>query len=255
MLILIAESKTMLPCDGVAAGRRPVFDARAGELMLSLSELDAAELSREVKISLSLAGKLRGMIRDFPDKSTGAEAIRAFTGVVFKAFDYGSLSEDARRRCCGDVRIVSSLYGWLRPDDVVKAYRFDFTSRVAPDGGSLAAMWQEAVTRQLLEELRTSGETEVLDLLPGDAARCIDWKRVQAVAEVRKADFIETGAGGKERTPNSGRLKTLRGRLLRQIVTEGIKNFSELTSVSSESYMARASQPDSGSIILDTAAG
>ena len=67
-----------------------------------------------------MARKLRQMIYDFPYKESGCVAIEAFTGVVFKAFEYSSLSAQEKQitnRCVG---IVSSLYGWLRPDDIIK---------------------------------------------------------------------------------------------------------------------------------------
>lgn len=180
MLILIAESKTMGRCDGkvppaVYQAHKPVFEPVADEIMDSLRGASVEELSADVKISLALARRLREMVYDFPNKSVGGEAVREFTGVVFRALDYASLSDDARHRLCGSVRIVSSLYGLLRPDDIVKPYRFDFTTKLAPEGQTFAAYWRAAVTSRLIDELRATGETEVLDLLPADASRCVDW--------------------------------------------------------------------------------
>ncbi len=270
----------MTGCDGAVSAaaalrHRPLFDAEAGEIMHRLDGLSAAELAREVKLSMPLASRLCGMICEFPDKRHGARAIEAFTGVVFKALDYGSLPEAARRRAVKRVRLVSSLYGWLRPDDIIKPYRFDFTSKVGPTpalpaggggyvaGGDdacrtdrvpLASWWQSRVTDALLDELAATGEREILNLLPGDAARCFDWKRIGAVARVVKADFVETAPGGAQRTPNSNMLKTLRGRLLRQIVSEGVRGISGLLTLSSESYMARKEQTVEGCIVFDTVA-
>ena len=247
----------MAACDGSVtpeqyALHRPALDTQAGSIMESLRGMNAGELAAAVKRSLPMARRLVRMIYDFPDKRLGGEAIEAFTGVVFRAFGYRSLDDDARRRACGHVRIVSSLYGWLRPDDIVKPYRFDFTTALAPGGRNFAAYWREYVTGCLLDELEACGATEVLNLLPGDAARCIDWKRVGAAATVWKADFREAVAGETFRTPNSNRLKTLRGELLRQIVCDGISSAGQLMTAVGDNYIGEGS-PQPGTLLFTTA--
>lgn len=258
MLTLIAESKTMTACDTVAgpesqAAHRPLFEAEASKIMQSLAGLSAAELSRELRLSGSLAARLRSMIYEFPDKSRGVAAIEAFTGVVFKALGYAGLSAEARGNVRRDVRIVSSAYGWLRPDDIVKAYRLDYTSAAGPDGQTLSSYWRDAVTDSLLQELDSRGESDVLDLLPGDAARCIDRRRVAAHGtRLWKADFRKAVAGGKERTPDAGRLKRLRGLLLRHIACEDIRRPDALLGLETEWYACRQ-QPDGYNLVFDTA--
>lgn len=259
MLILIAESKTMAPCNGVVRhedyiANRPELESVADEVMESLRTMTAEELADETKFSIPMAGRLLRMVYDFPHKSAGSPAIEAFTGVVFKAFDYASLDGPERGRACGSIRIISSLYGWLRPDDIVKPYRFDFSTPLAPEGRTFMAYWRDEVTECLVRTLRSTGEGNVLNLLPGDAARCINWKLVEPYAKVWKADFREIRPGGVYRTPNAGRLKTLRGQLLRQIVREGVESLEALMELSSDAYFCEGCDPDSPGSILFTAA-
>ena len=132
MLILIAESKKMAACDSSVSGaeynsHRPVFEKEASMIMDSLRDMNADTLLGKVKISLPMVRRLQQMIYEYPDKSHGDMAINAFTGVVFNAFRYATLSEEARMAACRRVKIISSLYGWLRPDDIIRQYRFDFT--------------------------------------------------------------------------------------------------------------------------------
>lgn len=257
MLILIAESKTMTPCD-CPVGRedflchRPAFDSEAGEIMDSLTAMSQEELSARSRLSPQMVRKIRQLIYEFPNKALGSETIEAFTGVVFKAFGYQSLDSQSRRETADRVRIISSLYGWLRPDDFIKAYRFDFTTPLAPEGKTFAAYWRKAVTDRLESELREKGCTEVLDLLPADAARMIDWKRIAPLAKVCKAAFREIRPGGETRTPNSVRLKTLRGQLLRRIVTGSIPDLRSLGAVSTESCMGQGYDSSADEIIFYT---
>lgn len=246
MLILIAESKTMAPCADVIAPRllglhTPRLETSACEIMCRLESMTVDELAAKVRISVPMARKLRNMIMDFPYKESGGVAIEAFTGVVFKALDYQSLSADEKERTNRRVGIISSLYGWLRPDDIIKPYRFDFTNQLAPHGGSLAAFWQQKVTDCLISWIEHEKDHDLLNLLPGDAARCIDWNRIASSATIWKADFREVQSGGAVKTPNSNRLKTLRGKLLRQIITDSIVDPKQLMEVESEDYVAEKS--------------
>lgn len=259
MLILIAESKTMARCEGAVdrgayLTHRPVLEDEAGRIMSSLREMNAGELAERLRLSLPMVRKLQQMVYEFPNKSTGSEAIAAFTGVVFKAFDYKSLDDEDRGRACGRVRIISSLYGWLRPDDIVKPYRFDFTMPVAPDGKTLAMHHRCMVTECLIETLKSENCRDILNLLPADAARCVDWKLVEEHAKVWKADFKELQPGGTVRTPNAGRLKTLRGRLLRQIITDDIALPEQMLSLAGNGYVGPESIDDTGNLLFHAVA-
>lgn len=218
----------------------PLYEATASELMETLRKESAAELATTLKLSGSLAAKMRKMVYEFDYKSTGNKAIEAFTGVVFKALDYASLSDDAQGRCDNKVRIVSSLYGWLRPTDIIKPYRLDFTTRLEEGpaaGKTLNAFWRMDVTKALVKRLHESPGADILNLLPADAAKCIDWKLVKRFAKVWKADFQEIREGGIMKTPTAEKLKALRGKLLRQILSEDISTVDFLKTLSSDEYV------------------
>jgi len=253
MLILIAESKTMTACDNAVGhdtylSHRPALEEQADEIMHELRGMSVDSLMKEVKISLPMAQRLQRMIYDFPDKNAGSQAIEAFTGVVFKAFGYPALTDNEKARACARVRIVSSLYGWLRPDDIIKPYRFDFTTPLAPGHIPFLRFWRGYITNCLLQYLTKHNETEILDLMPGDALRCFDNARLREHATVWKADFKEMGTGGSLRTPNAGKLKTLRGKLLRRIICDDINTPQALASTDGDDYMADGMNHAAGTI-------
>ena len=257
MLILIAESKTMTACDGSVSeikyeSHRPEFEEYAGRIMDSLRGSPPDRLVEELGISAAYSRKLSRMIYEFPNKSLGAEAIEAFTGVVFKALDYKSLEDSEKQRLSRDLRIISSLYGLLRPHDIVKPYRFDFTTHVAPGDTSLSAYWRPAVTESLLRLLKRQDCTDILDLLPADAARYIDWTRIRERAGIWKAYFRQIEENGAIRTPHAGKLKTLRGRFLRHIIRENISHPSGLDGLEGNDYVVSGVFPETGRIIIDT---
>lgn len=162
MIVLIAESKSMSAkqvavapesaCYGPTVGEIvfPCYEFEADAIMAGLRGLTASELSDRLKVGPKSAAAMVKMVYDFPDKSHGYRAIDAFAGVVFKALDAASLSPEAMERTRRGLRIVSSAYGWLTPDNIIKPYRLDYSDRVAPDGRALSAFWRSRLTVSLV---------------------------------------------------------------------------------------------------------
>lgn len=247
-MILIAESKTMSTAQQDITPEefkvsRPLFDGGANAIMDSLRGHSLEQLSAEAGITMRLAASLQHMIYEFPNKSLGIRAVRAFTGVVSRQLhpvDY----DDAQRRFLNDnVRIISSLYGWLRPEDIIKSYRFDFSSHVAPMGETLMKYWKKDVTIALVRELQAKGDSEIIDLLPSDASKCIDWKLVKRFARVHKVDFKTVDGSDRMKTPSAGRLKELRGRLLDVIIRQQIIDPAEIAALESSDFMPAPDGP------------
>lgn len=241
MIILIAESKTMAPelrsvTDSVYQEHRPVYEEIADNVMLSLENDSVDEISRSIKISVRMARDVKRMIYEFSNKSAGLPAIESYTGVVFRQLHVNEYTHGQKAFMIKNVRIISSLYGWLRPDDIIKTYRFDFDTKLAPGGISFKKFWKKDVTIALVKMIEASGEKEILNLLPADASACIDWKLVKRFADMIKVEFKEPTGPDTMKTPNAGRLKELRGRLLDQIIKEGITDSRQLQSLSSPHY-------------------
>lgn len=241
-MILIAESKTMSSLQSEISGdefraNRPLFDGIANSIMDSLRDKSLEQLSSEVGISLKLAVALQRMIYEFPNKSLGFRAIQAYTGVVFRQLSLPDYDDRQLRFISENVRIISSLYGWLRPFDIIKQYRLEFKSRVAPNDETLLKYWKRDVTIALVKDLDERGDHEIIDLLPSDASKCIDWKLVKRFAKVYKVDFKTIVGHDEMKTPNSGRLKELRGRLLDLIIREGVSSAADIAALESSDFM------------------
>ncbi len=238
MITLIAESKTMIEKETQITPELyqkhiPVGEKTADNVMHMVAGLSVGEIADEIKISSTMAAKVKRMAYEFPNKSLGLPAIEAFSGVVFKALSYPTLSEDEKLRLDKNVMIISSLYGWLRPQDIIKSYRFDFTTRMAPGDLTFSQYWRKDVTIQLVKYLQNTNESDIINLLPADAAKSIDWKLVKRFAKVWKVDFKILEEGATLKTPPAGKLKELRGNLLRAIITHDITTPAELMSFAS----------------------
>lgn len=250
MLILIAESKTMRS-DVVSvtpdqyARHCPVFESVADTTAMVLRTLPLPELAERLRLGPKSSSDAFKAYYDFPDKSTGLQAIEAYTGVVFRNLDYKSFSDSQRAFTVDNVGIISSLYGFLRPDDLVKPYRLDFNSPVM-NGTSATPMryWRTPITDELIKIISGGRHATIINLLPKDAADCIDWKRVAAHASVITIDFKIQRAQSLV-TPQAGALKAMRGQLLRQIILNRVTDPSGLAGLETEnSHNADGLQPD-----------
>ena len=138
MITLIAESKTMSGIEKpitseLLSCNTPFLQSLANQTISYIKSLTISHIAEKLKISTSLARKVVKLIYNFDFTTTGNTAIESFTGDVFKALDINSLSENAKIRLNQNLLIISSLYGLLRPLDIIKNYRLDFNVDCAPD--------------------------------------------------------------------------------------------------------------------------
>jgi cytoplasmic iron level regulating protein YaaA (DUF328/UPF0246 family) len=75
-------------------------------------------------------------------------ALRRYTGVLYEALSYTTLSPAGRRRANGSLRVASALFGLLAPTDRIPAYRLSGGTSV-PGLGSLPAAWRPALEAEL----------------------------------------------------------------------------------------------------------
>ena len=141
-------------------------------------------------------------------------ALRRYTGVVYEALSYATLSPSGRRRANTSLRVASALFGLLSPTDRIPAYRLSGGTSL-PGVGSLAALW-----RPLLEpELAAHGGL-VVDLRSGPYAALA---RVPDAVQVR----VLREAGGK-RTVVSHDNKHTKGLLARALCESGARSVDDV---------------------------
>lgn len=155
-------------------------------------------------------------------------ALAAYSGAVFRRIDPLSFDEGDWRFAQDHLRIMSSLYGILRPLDRISAYRLDAVSSL--DGkNTVAGQWRPLLTDRFISLVRDSGGI-LMDLASEEMRLFLDWNRVVSSVRVVKADFCER---------RSGRLRTVtmyakmcRGEMVRHMILNRIDSPEELTGFS-----------------------
>jgi len=151
--VLSPAKKLVWDTPGHVAKSTPAFREDAAYLAGLAACLTEDELSKLMGISPSLARLNAERFRAFaaePADDATRPAVCAFAGDTYQGLDAGSLQPDALSYAQGHLRILSGLYGVLRPHDAIQPYRLEMGSRlVNRSGKSLYAFWGSRISAAL----------------------------------------------------------------------------------------------------------
>jgi cytoplasmic iron level regulating protein YaaA (DUF328/UPF0246 family) len=168
MLIVLSPAKS-LDLDSPPTtdhATTPRFIDRAAELIQVLKPFSPAQVGELMSISDPLAVLNVTRYADWhPDHATARQAVMSFDGDVYTGLDARSLDATALDYVQRRVRILSGLYGVLRPLDRMHPYRLEMGTRLQnPHGKDLYAFWGESVTGALNADLRDAGAGALVNL-------------------------------------------------------------------------------------------
>lgn len=149
LTILFHSSKTMVPVLPRRELTTPVFEAQANELTDYLQELTVEQLQKSMHISEKLAGEVEDLYLERLELPATA-AVEAFRGDMYsglRALEWNDVEKDFAQK---HLRILSGLYGVLRPFDGIQPYRLELGYRL-PEGPykNLYTFWSDRVAEAL----------------------------------------------------------------------------------------------------------
>ena len=165
MIAVLSPAKTLdyeSPIPDLAP-TRPRFAKEAQTLAAAASHLTQKKLSELMHISPALAKLNADRFRNFAD-APERPAIFAFDGDVYTGFDVKTLEDEAITFAQDHLRLLSGLYGMLRPLDLMRPYRLEMGTRWAPRHKTLTDWWGDRIGRALAEDVAADGEKVVLNL-------------------------------------------------------------------------------------------
>jgi len=152
----------------VAEHSQPLFLDQSQVLIDRLRELSPAEIASLMKISdpLAVLNATRYGEWSRPFSAANAkQAVLAFDGDVYDGLDAPSLSPADLRFAQRHLRILSGLYGVLRPLDLMQPYRLEMGTRLPnPRGRDLYAFWGDRVGEALASALREANSPVLVNL-------------------------------------------------------------------------------------------
>lgn len=235
MLILLAPSKTM---NGGSARGNPHSGAGNPEHLNHAAVL-AEEIHRAGSDALARRLKIRGTVlartvQQYSEWSVEGHteqpsAIHAFQGTVFTAFDAPSLDEEGLQETRRRVRILSTLYGILRPQDAVMPHRLEVD-------GAVATHWKHRVTETIIRDVLQNKYDTVVNLASREFIRLVDIAAVER-AGIRMITpiFLDTPPQGVPRIV-AVHAKRQRGAMARWMVDNRITDAAALRRCTTGGY-------------------
>ncbi|MGF7188465.1 cytoplasmic iron level regulating protein YaaA (DUF328/UPF0246 family) [Robbsia andropogonis] len=212
---------------------QPAFLKESAELIKTLRTLSPAQIASLMSISDPLAHLNHARFASWQptfDETTAKQAVLAFNGDVYEGLDAKSLHGDDLAFAQQHVRILSGLYGLLRPLDLILPYRLEMGSKlVNPRGRDLYAFWDGKLADALNAafEQQKGGERVLVNLASEEYFKSV--KRGKLAVPVVTPVF-EDWKGGRYKII-SFYAKRARGLMTRFVTTqridsvEGLKGF------------------------------
>ncbi len=212
----------------------PVFQPDADALAAVARELSVKDLMKLMGISQDLAGlNAERFARFGEDRADRRPAAFAFAGDTYAGLEAPTLDADALRYAQSHLRILSGLYGVLRPFDAIEAYRLEMGSRLkTKKGGSLYEWWGTRLASALNEAAEATGSDTLVNCASVEYFSAVDAEalKLRVVTPV----FLEEKPDGPRIV--SFFAKKARGAMARFVVENRLTDPNELRAFDTGGY-------------------
>jgi hypothetical protein len=230
------------------AFNRPQYLSKSLEIMDVLKEMKPSELETLMKVSSKLASLNWTRNQNWSnsyDQSQSRQAIFAFTGDVYQGLDVDTLKEEELNYIQKELRILSGLYGMLKPLDYILPYRLEMGTKIeVEDASNLYKFWRPLLTEDLQEQM--DNEEFVLNLASNEYSKAIDFKSLNN--QVVTPHFKDLKDGKLKMI--SFYAKKARGMMLKYCAQNKIEEMEDLKGFNSGGYAFDSSLSDETNLVF-----
>jgi cytoplasmic iron level regulating protein YaaA (DUF328/UPF0246 family) len=197
MLILLSPAKNMNfdSVDRALPASVPTLLDETRALAATTRGLSTSKIKSLMKISADLAKLNRERFQAFDADQPGSkQAALAFAGEVYRGLEAGSLTDDDLAFAQDHLRILSGMYGALRPLDAIHPYRLEMGRKLhTRRGESLYDFWGDTIAQHLNTLQADESDPVVLNLASNEYFKAVDRKALNA--RIITASFKEEKDG------------------------------------------------------------
>ena len=199
MLAIISPAKTL---DFESAVKnfpvsQPHFTDYSEQLIEVCRKLSPQDLSSLMSISDKLAGLNAARFAEWTkihNENNSRAALFAFKGDVYTGLDADSLSEDDVAFAQSHLRMLSGLYGLLKPLDLMQPYRLEMGTKLAnPKGKDLYSFWGNVITQAVQQAIDEQDDNVLINLASDEYYKSV--KENQLKAKIVKPVFLDNKNG------------------------------------------------------------
>lgn len=252
MFALISPAKTLdyetsIPTDQFT---QPRLLEQSSVLIETCRLLSASEVANLMSVSEKIATLNVERFRDWQpefDFSNARQAIFAFKGDVYTGLDAYALSDGNIAYAQQHLRMLSGLYGLLRPLDLMMPYRLEMGTKLKnPRGNNLYQFWGDGITNLINEDLAAQQSELLVNLASDEYYKAVKESKIKA--EVIKPVFLDQ-KNGKYKVI-SFYAKKARGLMARYIIENQISHIEDLKSFNTDGYYFDADSSLKGELVF-----
>jgi len=252
MLMVISPAKT-LDFDSPLATRRftqPALLDDSQKLIEIARQLTPAQIGSLMSISDKLAELNANRFNDWHPPFTpenARQAILAFKGDVYTGLQAETFSEKEFDFAQQHLRMLSGLYGLLRPLDLMQPYRLEMGIRLEnPAGKDLYAFWGDRLTEALNAALAEQGDDVLINLASDEYFRALKPKQLNG--RIIKPVFLDE-KNGKFKVI-SFYAKKARGLMSRYVIQQGLTKPDQLKNFAVAGYAYSAEESNETDLVF-----
>lgn len=242
MIIILSPAKSLDFKSRLAEDMytKPEFQEKANTIAREIKKMDAGELGKLMKISTRLSYEVHEWYQAWnqgSDREVKKQAVLAYRGDAYRGLDASSLSEGSLEWAQGRLRILSGLYGILRPLDIISPYRLEFATKLAiGQYKDLYSFWNDHLKRSFIRLVNTEGSHILVNLASAEYYKAlkphIEGLRVitPVFKEFRNGEYRFFSMFGKR----------ARGLMTRYIIERRIEDPGEMKLFNAEGYSFNA---------------
>lgn len=238
MLMVISPAKTLDYTSPVKLKEHtePEHIKQSEQLIKQLKKLSVQDVASLMSISDKLAALNVARFAEWSPKFTtnnARQAILAFKGDVYTGLAAEDFSAKDVKFAQKHLRILSGLYGVLRPLDLMQPYRLEMGTKLANSKGKdLYEFWGEQITEWLNKAITEQGDGILLNLASNEYFKSVKTKQLDA--KIIDVDFKDLKNGQYKII--SFYAKKARGMMARYVIKNQLKEVEQLKQFDSEGY-------------------
>ena len=243
MLTVLSPAKKLSKDCFVKSDRyqKPQFLEESKDLVSKLKKMTPPELMSLMTISENLAElnweRMQKWNEVFNPKNS-REAIFSFMGDTYSGLDADSLTDRDLEFAQKNIRILSGLYGILRPLDLMKPYRLEMGTTFANEKGkNLYEYWDDSLAKSIKKDLRNHRENIVINCASLEYFKAIDYPSLNA--DIITPHFKDMKNGQYKMI--SFYAKKARGMMARFIIQNQIESVDDILAFDLGGYSYNAS--------------
>lgn len=250
MLVVVSPAKRLDWAEQSGETTLPEFQPDANRLAGHARALTLGKLKSLMSLSDDLARLNRDRFRAFEPQSTpenAKAAIYAFAGDTYIGLDAKTLDSPSIAYAQDHLRILSGLYGVLRPLDAIQPYRLEMGSRLKTRRGTnLYDYWRDLPAKALNNAAEKADTDFLVNCASQEYFGAVDRKRLKP--QIIETAFFDEKNGQTKMI--SFFAKKARGSMARFIVENRVKTLADLRRFDSEGYRLDSSQSDDTRLVF-----